>query len=164
MKGLQLGNLTIMRAVEMIMPLSRADFFPGTSKADWDPYREWLEPHAWNPVTDEILFTMQSYIVRTSHHTVLIDSCVGNDKDRPHRESWHRRTDDNYIRALAAHGLTPDDPDFDAKLATRTRRAFLQQHCDSNTLVCTAHFPLPSAGRVVRARDAFRMEAVDSTW
>jgi len=55
-------------------------------------------------------------------------------------------------------------PDWDAQLASRTRRAFLERYCDTPTLVCTAHFPLPSAGRVVRAGNAFRFVYDDQPW
>ena len=76
----QIGNLRIMRALETITPFSRQIFFPQTSESDWAPHRHWLEPQALDPVTDELQFPMQSYVVRTSHHTILIDACVGNDK------------------------------------------------------------------------------------
>jgi hypothetical protein len=55
-------------------------------------------------------------------------------------------------------------PDWDSDLAARTRRAFLERYCDTATLVCTAHFPLPSAGRVVAHGDAFRIVPDDQDW
>jgi glyoxylase-like metal-dependent hydrolase (beta-lactamase superfamily II) len=288
----RLGNLEIMRALEMIMPFDAATFFPSARAEDWARHADWLGPDAYSPASNAVLFTMQSYIVRTSYHTILIDACVGNDKERPHRSMWHHRTDDAYLSALARHGLHPEDidivmcthlhtdhvgwntrlrngrwvptfpnaryvfsrkeydawdancdpkfsrqhfedsvlpvvqagraelvandfalddevwfestpghtpdhvaihfasgdnravmcgdllhspvqlaepdwepwPDFDAALAKRTRRAFLERHCDTNTLVCTAHFPLPSAGRVVSAGDGFRFEFDSGDW
>jgi glyoxylase-like metal-dependent hydrolase (beta-lactamase superfamily II) len=45
--------------------------------------------------------------------------------------------------------------DRDAEQARRTRRAFLERHCDTDTLVLTAHFPLPSTGRIVPHGDGF---------
>lgn len=108
----QIGNLQIMRALEMIMPFGRQAFFPQTTESDWAPHRHWLEPQALDPVTDELQFPMQSYVVHTSHHTILIDSCVGNDKERPNRSRWHMKTDDAYMRALAALGIAPEDIDF----------------------------------------------------
>jgi glyoxylase-like metal-dependent hydrolase (beta-lactamase superfamily II) len=48
--------------------------------------------------------------------------------------------------------------DWEPEIAARTRRSFLERYCDTPTLVCTAHFPLPSAGRIVRAGDAFDFE------
>ena len=55
-------------------------------------------------------------------------------------------------------------PDWDAELARQTRRAFLERYCETDTLVCTAHFPLPSAGRIVRAGDAFKFEYDERSW
>ena len=59
-----------------------------------------------------MIICVQSYVVPTPHHTILVDSCVGNDKPRPIRPKWDMKTDDIYIRALAAAGLTVGDIDF----------------------------------------------------
>jgi glyoxylase-like metal-dependent hydrolase (beta-lactamase superfamily II) len=53
-------------------------------------------------------------------------------------------------------------PDWDPDQAKRTRRAFMERHCDTDTLILTAHFPLPSAGRILPEGDAFRF-AFDAT-
>jgi len=50
------------------------------------------------------------------------------------------------------------------EVARQTRRAFLDRYCETDTLVCTAHFPLPSAGRIVRAGDAFRFKYDQHSW
>ncbi len=44
---------------------------------------------------------------------------------------------------------------IDKPLSARTRRAFLERYCDTDTLVMTAHFPSPSVGHVLREGDAF---------
>ena len=49
---------------------------------------------------------------KTPHHTILVDSCLGNDKPRPGRPAWNMKTDDTYMRALAAAGLSVDDIDY----------------------------------------------------
>jgi glyoxylase-like metal-dependent hydrolase (beta-lactamase superfamily II) len=49
-------------------------------------------------------------------------------------------------------------PDFDAKQAAATRRAFLDRYCERDVLVCASHFPSPSFGRVVREGDGFWFE------
>src|SRR5260370_42632937 len=61
---------------------------------------------------DTLILCFQSYIVKTPHHTILIDSCIGNDKPRPARPKWNMKTDDSYMRALAAAGLSVGDIDF----------------------------------------------------
>ena len=59
-----------------------------------------------------LILCFQSYIVKTPHHTILVDSCIGNDKPRPLRPKWNMKTDDTYMRALAASGFSVGDIDF----------------------------------------------------
>ena len=59
-----------------------------------------------------LILCFQSYIVKTPHHTILVDSCIGNDKPRPLRPKWNMKTDDTYMRALAAAGFSVGDIDF----------------------------------------------------
>jgi len=54
----------------------------------------------------------QSYVVKTPHHTILVDACIGNDKSFPHRPTWHRKSDSNWMQALKAAGVTIDDIDI----------------------------------------------------
>jgi glyoxylase-like metal-dependent hydrolase (beta-lactamase superfamily II) len=61
---------------------------------------------------DVLLLCFQSYVVKTPHHTILIDSCIGNDKPRPQRPKWNMKTDDTYLRGLNAAGFAVDDIDF----------------------------------------------------
>ena len=44
----------------------------------------------------------------------------------------------------------------DPEASRRTRRAFLERHADTDTLVLPAHFPTPGGGRVVRAGPSYR--------
>ncbi len=283
-----LGDLTIRRIVEQEAPFfDPLTFFPTLTPELLAENRAWLEPAAIDPASGKVVLCIQSYIVRTPHHTILIDSCVGNDKPRPTRPFWDRMKSDTYMRALAAAGLSVDDidfvmcthmhvdhvgwntrlengrwvptfpnaryvfsrkeldywskavskddapwiedsvlpivaanraelvtsdhvlgdhvrlqptpghtpdhfavrvgrqgtpaavmcgdlihsplqarypeismrADFDPKQSALTRRRFLEEHCDTETLVCTAHFPSPSIGRFTRWGDGFRFAA-----
>lgn len=78
---LQLGNILINRIVES----ERADayfdplfFFPETTLQDWEGHKSWLQPRFQAPDTGRLIFTVQSFLLRTRHHTILIDTCVGN--------------------------------------------------------------------------------------
>ena len=106
-------DMTIHRLVEQEAGFTPVlEFLPGLSKQLLDENRSWLEPAALDPETDMLVLCFQSYLVKTPHHTVLVDSCIGNDKIRPTREAWNRKTDDHYMRALAAAGVSVDDIDF----------------------------------------------------
>ena len=46
---------------------------------------------------DNLVLCFQSYIVQTGRHTILVDSCIGNDKDRTARPLWHQKKDDVFM-------------------------------------------------------------------
>ena len=46
--------------------------------------------------------------------------------------------------------------DYDSKQAGQSRRKLFGQFCDTSTLMCTAHFPSPSTGRIARWGEGFK--------
>jgi glyoxylase-like metal-dependent hydrolase (beta-lactamase superfamily II) len=50
--------------------------------------------------------------------------------------------------------------DTDMALSAKSRRAFLEQHAETDTIVMPAHFPMPTAGTVVRDRNGFGFKGV----
>jgi glyoxylase-like metal-dependent hydrolase (beta-lactamase superfamily II) len=106
-----LGDLTIHRIVEMERGLSPArEFLPGLTEERLAANRDWMRPAALD-AEDKLVLCFQSYIVRTPKHVVLVDSCIGNDKERTARPMWHQKKDDVWMRGLAALGLTVNDID-----------------------------------------------------
>lgn len=113
MKQRAVGDIRLSRVFELSQPIPAADFFPDTPAQAWEPHRDWLAAEGgYERSSGSIVLPMQSYVVRTSHHTILIDTCIGNDKHRPLRPAWHMKTDDTYMKNLAALELTPADIDF----------------------------------------------------
>jgi glyoxylase-like metal-dependent hydrolase (beta-lactamase superfamily II) len=108
-----IGDITVARILEMNYPFDRFEFYPHTTEEDWAPHLDWLmEEGALDPTSKEMILPIQSYVVRTSRHTILVDTCAGNDKHRPHRPLWHMKTDMSYLQALAKEGLKPEDIDY----------------------------------------------------
>ncbi|WP_247807998.1 MULTISPECIES: MBL fold metallo-hydrolase [unclassified Bradyrhizobium] len=58
-----------------------------------------------------VILCFQSYVVRTPHHTILVDSCVGNDKPR-RRSQWNLKSEGTYMQSLARAGLSVEDIDY----------------------------------------------------
>lgn len=107
-----LGDITIHRIVEQEAPFFDAlTFFPSLTKELLAENRSWLSPRYFD-AADKVVLCIQSYVVKTPHHTILIDTCVGNHKPRPTRPFWHMMDSDRYEKSLAAAGLTVDDIDF----------------------------------------------------
>jgi len=58
------------------------------------------------------MLCIQSYLVATPHHNILIDTCVGNHKPRPARPFWNMLNSDRFEKGLAGTGLGVGDIDF----------------------------------------------------
>jgi glyoxylase-like metal-dependent hydrolase (beta-lactamase superfamily II) len=107
------GDLTIHRIIEQETTfLPALDMFPALTADLLAQNRDWLRKAGAIDADDMLILCFQSYIVRTPHHTILIDSCIGNDKPRPLRPKWNMKTDDTYLRALKAAGFSVADIDF----------------------------------------------------
>jgi glyoxylase-like metal-dependent hydrolase (beta-lactamase superfamily II) len=55
---------------------------------------------------------IQSYIVKTPTHNILIDSCVGNHKTVDWHPAWHNKKDTRYFDNFKKLGLHPDQIDI----------------------------------------------------
>ena len=112
--ALRIGELAIHRIVEMQVPFTDPyEFMPGLTPGQLESNRGWMQDMgALDPATGRLVLCFQSYIVRTGKHVILVDSCVGNDKDRAARPVWHMKKDDAWMRGLAALGLTVADIDI----------------------------------------------------
>jgi glyoxylase-like metal-dependent hydrolase (beta-lactamase superfamily II) len=109
---IEIGNVTIHRIVEQEAPFFAArQFFPTLTGELLEQNRGWLQPRFLD-AEDRLILCIQSYIVQTQHHTIMIDTCVGNHKPRPGRSFWHMMNSDRYQNNLAASGFSVDDIDF----------------------------------------------------
>jgi glyoxylase-like metal-dependent hydrolase (beta-lactamase superfamily II) len=77
-----------------------------------EAHRHWLAPRFLCPDADAVDITMQSWLLRTRHHTILVDTCGGNHKPREHFPVFHQRKSHAYLDNLRAAGVAPEDIDF----------------------------------------------------
>ena len=110
--AMQIGEVMLHRIVEQETAfLPALEVFPALTAERLAENRHWLEPRALD-AAGFLVLCFQSYVLRTPHHVILIDGCIGNHKPRPNRPTWHLKTDDAYMTALAAHGLRVEDVDI----------------------------------------------------
>ena len=108
-----LGDVTVQRIVEQEGPFFGVfEFFPDIDPEVLDEHRDWLHPVFMDLDEGRLNMCVQSYLVRTPHHTILVDSCVGNHKPRPARPMWDMMESDRYEKNFKAAGLTFEDIDF----------------------------------------------------
>lgn len=112
MRQRQLGDIAIDRIVESERPdFDPLAFFPATTTEHWEPYRPRLQPWAMDPASGGLILPIQSYLVRTRHHTIVVDTCVGDHKRRQ-RPTWNMTSSGGYLKALAAAGVEPSQVDY----------------------------------------------------
>ena len=112
MQTWRVGNCTVTRIEELIGPLfDPVQFFP-----DYDPdvfasHRKWLYPHHADEASGNIISSMHSWLIQTPDHNILVDTCIGNDKDRMPFRDWHAMQTP-WLNRLRGTGVPPEDIDF----------------------------------------------------
>lgn len=103
--ALEITGLTDLERFDIPLPV----IFPQADPAALEGIG-WIGPET---LSDGILhLTIRSWLLRLDGRIILIDTCVGDDKERPARPDWHRRTGAALLGALAAEGLSPEDVDI----------------------------------------------------
>ncbi len=112
MKPMTIGDVEVASIIEREGPWRRPDdFFPDVDAALMSARLAELEPFLFDRASGKLHCTYQSFLVRTPHHTVLIDTCTGEDKpDRwPEMYSFSPRL---WLDNFTAAGVSAADIDF----------------------------------------------------
>ena len=109
---IKLGDVTIQQVVEQEGPFfDILAFFPTLTKELLEENRAWMQP-TFMSAQNQIVLCIQSYLVQTPQHNILIDTCVGNHKPRPARPFWNMMNSDRYQSGLAGTGLAVGEIDY----------------------------------------------------
>lgn len=112
MKPQQIGAFRVDRVLESESPYFALDFLlPGAPPDLIAANADWLKPRFVDPADDRLILAFQSFVLRTGRHTILIDSCTGNDKNRPQRPHWHMQKHP-FLDRMRAIGVAPEAVDF----------------------------------------------------
>jgi glyoxylase-like metal-dependent hydrolase (beta-lactamase superfamily II) len=108
-----IGAAQVARIEEQIGFASFApeQYFPGLARELIERHMSWLVPGHYDPAHDRLVTSVHSWLVRTARHTVLIDCCAGNHKERPGFARFHQ-LDTPYLARLSAAGAAPEDIDI----------------------------------------------------
>ena len=112
MKPITVGDVDVRTIIEREGPWRRPDdFFPHIDADAMSARLAEQEPFLFDPPSGKLHCTYQSFLVRTPHHTVLIDTCTGEDKpDRwPEMYSFPQRL---WLDNFNAAGVAVEDIDY----------------------------------------------------
>lgn len=128
MLALQLGDIRVDRIVDWDGPfLTAPQMFPDATREALEPHLEWLAPDALSADELRLILPVQSYLVRSARHTLLIDTCIGCRKSHDVFRGWGARSDEAWLARLRAAGVSPED--IDTVMCTHLH----VDHCGWNT-------------------------------
>jgi glyoxylase-like metal-dependent hydrolase (beta-lactamase superfamily II) len=95
MKQIRIGDITIDAVIEREGPWRKPqDFFAPYDEAVFKHHLRTMEPEVFDTALGMIVITYQTFVVRTPRHTILVDTCTGENKghpppfDFPGKERW----------------------------------------------------------------------------
>ena len=113
MAGWAIGSTTVTRIEEQLGVSSGKpeQYLLGLDRTLLERHRAWLVPNHYSPQRDRFVTSVHSWLIRTSRHTILLDTCGGNHKERPWSPRFHM-LDTPYLSRLAEAGVAPDSIDI----------------------------------------------------
>jgi glyoxylase-like metal-dependent hydrolase (beta-lactamase superfamily II) len=109
MDTLRLGDFAIDTVLEIDIDLDPPESFPDATPEALAPHRHWLEPHFMTP-RGHFRMVVQTYVIRTSRHLIIVDTCFGNDKERD--GGYGHRLGTPFLERLRHAGVAPEKVDF----------------------------------------------------
>jgi glyoxylase-like metal-dependent hydrolase (beta-lactamase superfamily II) len=109
MNPLSLGRLHVSAVVERAGPTRPTWLLPDAEPAAVERHREWLVPYFLDD-KGRFLQSIHTFVVRGPGLTLLVDTCVGNDKDRGGRQPFHMMHT-SFLEDLRAAGVAPESVD-----------------------------------------------------
>ena len=100
----KIGDVTITKIVES-ETVGGGEWILPDAKPEAVGEIDWLVPHFANR-EGKLRFSIHALVVETPSLTMVVDTCVGNDKDRMPYRLWHRLQND-FLGDFAAAGFDP---------------------------------------------------------
>ncbi|OBH07431.1 MULTISPECIES: MBL fold metallo-hydrolase [unclassified Mycobacterium] len=103
MRRVRFGRATVARVLELQFDLPTSSF-PHTPPSGWRDNADLLVPDFFDPGAAQWHIAIQSWVIEVDGLTVVVDTGVGNDRERPHMPPLdHLSTD--FLAALRSAGI-----------------------------------------------------------
>jgi hypothetical protein len=104
MRKLTIGDVTITSIIERDGPWrAPGQMFPDAPADQIEATLKELEPETYDVASGKMVITYQTYVVRTPRHTILVDTCTGEDKGYPAPMDFPKQP---WLDGLKAEGLS----------------------------------------------------------
>ena len=107
--GWKIGDVAITPVIELELPTSADFILPDATPENMAPDFDWLKPHF---VDDEghLKMIVQALLLESKGRKIVVDTCVGNDKERPIPD-WSGMKGP-FLDDIAAAGFPREDVDL----------------------------------------------------
>jgi glyoxylase-like metal-dependent hydrolase (beta-lactamase superfamily II) len=109
MDRFQIGDVTVSRVVEIETPTEPTWLYADMVPEAFDPHRSWLEPHFLSAKRGLIQMAIQTFVVESEGAKIVVDTCVGNDKERP--QPFWNMLDLPFLERMRDAGHPPESVD-----------------------------------------------------
>lgn len=147
MRKWQVGDVTVTKIVEL-ESVGDATWILPDAVPEAVREIEWLKPEFMDEA-GELKFSIHALVIDTPEHRLLVDTCVGNEKERIPYSDWHQ-LQTSFLEDFEAAGFTRDS--VDTVLCTHLHA----DHVGWNTVLEQDHWvPTFMQARYLIARDEF---------
>ncbi len=110
MQEIRIGDVTITSIIERDGPWR----IPEAMFPDYDPeigraHLADLDPVVYDAASNRMVITYQTFLIRTPHHTILVDTCTGEDKGYPAPMDYPKQP---WLDGFKAAGLKFEQIDY----------------------------------------------------
>jgi len=110
MRDIRIGDVTISSIIERDgawrLP---SEMFPAYDPEVGARHLDELPGFVYDRVSEKLIITYQTFVIRTPKHTILVDTCTGEDKGYPHPYDFPKEP---WIEGFKRLGLTVEDIDY----------------------------------------------------
>jgi glyoxylase-like metal-dependent hydrolase (beta-lactamase superfamily II) len=108
----KIGRVEIARVLDSyLLGETMQAWFPDFDRQAVAAHEHWLCPQHYDPESGHFAMPVHSWVLQVGKYNVLIDACMGNDKNRPGLFEMHM-LNNRYIERLAEVGLLPEQIDY----------------------------------------------------
>ncbi|MFE6844857.1 MBL fold metallo-hydrolase [Streptomyces sp. NPDC057686] len=112
-QSIVLGDVEVTRVVEWQGSIGPTrSLVPGVGAEVWKENEDRLSPDHWEVDSDRAVLALQTWVLRSAGKTVLVDTGVGNGRERPGSPLFHQREGDFLGELERAAGVRPEDVDI----------------------------------------------------
>ncbi len=104
------GDVAVYIVPEIVIPTSVRWLLPDAERSAVDAAKSWLQPNFMD-ASGYLLQSIHTYVLKTPERVILIDTGVGNHKDRGGAIPAFNQLDTPFLERLGSIGVHPEDVD-----------------------------------------------------